>query len=143
MNPSTGAEERIGILEAEMRAHFRSDETGFSRINQDTTEIKATLASLTTKVESAFERIHTRIDDTASKSRHDLNNEAMASRAGVKAAMEFAQEAHDRIGEQDLAVERRISGMRAWVLSGSMSGIVAFLLILAAAIANKYFSGSP
>lgn len=130
--------ERIGVLEAQMAAHFKADEVGFSRINTDTTEIKATLREMSSDLKSAVERIHGRIDDEASKARHALNNVSQATtndaariertaRAEVKLAMDFAQDAHDKIADQ-----------KNWILTG----LVALALAIIGWFFDHFFGGN-
>lgn len=119
----------MGVLEAQFTAHTKADEIGFERINSDTTKIMATLEKISSKLDASVERIHVRIDETAANARHGLSNEAQVSRAGFKAAMDFSQEAHDRIGDEKADTLSRLGGLKVWVLTGVISGLVAILAI--------------
>ncbi len=108
--------ETAAVLAAEMRAHMSADQVAFGRINQDTAEIKATLSTMMKKWDDGVERIHQRID-----------TEAAVSRAGLKATMEFTQEAHDRISEQTLDTEKKVNGLHIKFLVGMSTIMIAVI----------------
>lgn len=104
--------ESAAVLAAEMRGHIAADKAAFDAIHQSMGRIETTLTGMAAKWDSGIERIHTKIEDVESAARHNLNNEAQVSRIGVKAAMEFTQEAHDRIGKNELSTSKDMSGMQ-------------------------------
>lgn len=117
----------VAVLDAELRAHAKADEAGFSRINTDTSEIKATLRDMAADLKSAVERIHNRIESEADKVRaasaasaalahSETERAALVARADSKLAMDYAQGAHDRIGEQ-----------KNWILTALVTLTVAII----------------
>lgn len=111
--------ERLGVLEAQLAAHSKADEIGFSRINTDTAEIKNTLRDMQSDLRDAIERIHGRIDEEAGKARHSVANIAQIARAETKVAMDFSQDAHNRI-----------SGFKIWLLGNALGASVAIIGVL-------------
>lgn len=126
-------------MEAEAKAHYRSDESGFARINSDTTEIKMMMRELTADLKSSIERIHGRIEETSSNARHALANEAQISRAGDRASMEFAQEAHNRISSVELENERNFGKVHIKFITG----VALFFLGIAGWFADHFFGNVP
>ena len=125
--------ERIGVMEARMNAHFDADELGFARLTGDTTEIKAMITGLARDVKEATQRLHERLDEEASKARHALNNATMAAQIEIKSvasearsntnlALAAAQKASDDVKENKI-----------WTLStavGAAGGLILWLFQL-------------
>ncbi len=119
--------ERVGILEAKLDAHFRADETAFTRIYADTSEIKETLRLMSTDLKSAVERIHSRIDDEANVTRTATAGVASEGRNNANLALQAAQAAAD--GVKDAKI---------WALTS----LGAVLMTVLAWAANRIMGGA-
>lgn len=133
--------ERVGVLEAEMRGHFKADEVGFARINADTSEIKLTLREMCTDLKSAVERIHGRIDDEAGKARHNLSNAVQAIQGDI-GAVEKTSRMETKLA-MDLAVDVRgdLQTLEPKIKNWIYGGAVVFATAVIGWLADHFFIG--
>lgn len=110
--------ERIGILEAQLHAHFKADELGFERINQDTSEIKDIVRGMASDLKASVERIHSRVDEEAGKARHALANATMSMQGELKAVSAEARNGTALAVQAASVASDGIKEAKVWALTG-------------------------
>ena len=122
--------ERMSVMETEIKAHFKSDDERYARIDNGLNKIDNTISNFI-KMDQSLQRVYTVMDERTNTLQDDLSNVESIARAEAKASIAFAQDAHDKIAAIDQKQESKISGLKIWILTNAVVASAGILGVLA------------
>jgi hypothetical protein len=121
---------RISVMESEVRAHMKSDDERYSRIDSGINKIELALTTFIDKMDRSIERVHSVIDERVGGLSQDIANVESIARAEAKISMALAQDAHDKIAGVKADVDSTGSSLKIWVLGATVAALLSLLGIL-------------
>jgi hypothetical protein len=107
-------ETKVAVQGMRQQAHEEMDEERFDTVCKDVSDIKSMIRESNEFLQKGFERVHGRIDDEASKARHNLGNEIGKVQGLVSQARQESADA--------------VSKLEKWIYSTALGGVVAMLI---------------
>lgn len=100
------------------------DETRFNTVIRDVGDIKTMIRGLSDDLTKGFSRVHQRIDDEASKSRHLVGNEISKMAGTISYTRKEVDDEIDAVSGRVSQLETKASGK----IIGALVGIILILL---------------
>lgn len=104
----------VAVMSEALKNHVGADEKQNAAIDKSLTEIKSMVQDLARSLHSSTQRIHEQREATAAALRAEIKSVADATSEGLQEVADDINKAH-----------ARISGVKVWVLTGVIGGLVA------------------